>query len=118
MVVGIGLNIHKTKFSEELNNIAASIEDFTENYQKRNNIISDILIFFHKYYQEINELSFLPIYKKHSLVLHSDITVYENNESYKAYVEDIDQNACLIIKTDDGKVKTLNSGEISIRKTQ
>ena len=118
MVVGIGLNIHKTNFTDELITIAASIEEFTEDYKKRNTIINDILIFFHKYYQGINDLSFLPIYKKHSLVLHSNITIYENNKSYQAYVEDIDKNACLIIKKEDGTEATLNSGEITIRKNQ
>jgi len=116
MIVGIGLNIHKTDFTEELKNIAAPIENFTTKVKSRNDIIKDILIFFHKYYQELNTLSFLPKYKKYSSVLKNYITVYESNTSYQAFVEDINNDASLIIKTEDGEVKTLNSGEISIRK--
>lgn len=116
LVLGIGLNIHKTNFKKELSALAGSIEDFTNNHQKRNQIISDILIFFDKYYKEIDLFSFLPIYKKNSMILHSDITVYENNTSYPAYVEDIDQNACLIIRKEDNTICKLNSGEITIRK--
>lgn len=116
MILGIGINVHKTSFEGELSSIAASIEDFSDYYIKRNDIISDILIFFYKYYKEINTLSFLPIYKERSMILHSNITVYENNRSYYAYVEDIDENACLIIKKEDGTISKLNSGEITIRK--
>jgi birA, biotin-[acetyl-CoA-carboxylase] ligase region len=116
MIVGIGLNIHKTDFSEELKNIAAPIENFTTSVKSRNDIIKDILIFFNKYYQELNTLSFLPIYKKHSSVLKNYITVYEPSISYEAFVEDINNDASLIIRTENGTIKTLNSGEISIRK--
>jgi len=116
MVIGIGLNIHKTNFTEELINTASSIENYSEHEEKRNNIINDILTYFYKYYHEIQTFSFLPTYKKHSLVLHSNITVYEHNISYPAYVEDIDQYANLVIRKEDGSLKILNSGEISIRK--
>lgn len=116
MVLGVGLNVHQINFTKELSSLAGSIEEFTNNYKKRNQIINDILIFFAKYYKEIDLFSFLPIYKRASMILHSNITVYENNTSYSAYVEDIDQNACLIIRKEDNTIGKLNSGEITIRK--
>ena len=61
-------------------------------------------------------LSFLDDYRRYSYVLHQDITVYENNTSYPAYVSSINDDASLTLLV-DGKQKILKSGEVSIRKT-
>ena len=41
--------------------------------------------------------------------------VIGNNEVYEATVLDIDQNAALVVRTLDGTIKSLNSGEVSIK---
>ncbi|MDY2957027.1 MAG: hypothetical protein SOR59_05420, partial [Lachnospiraceae bacterium] len=59
--------------------------------------------------------SLIEKYKKYSIVLHKNITVYEKNNTYNAYVEDIDNLANLIIRKEDGTSVTLSGNEISIR---
>lgn len=115
MIVGIGLNVHHQNFSAALAPIACSIEDFSNQTIKRNLLITKILNNFSTYYQELSQQTFLPIYKRHSTVLHQNITVYEKTDTYDAYVLDIDEQVHLKIKKSDGTIALLQSGEISIR---
>ncbi|NLC48397.1 MAG: biotin--[acetyl-CoA-carboxylase] ligase [Tenericutes bacterium] len=118
MILGIGLNVHKTKFKNNLSKTVSCIENFTDNFVSRNSLIIDILMFLNKYYNELESLTFLKKYKEHSNILHTYITVNENNTSYTAYVEDIDNNACLIIRKEDNTQVILNCGEVTIRKNK
>ena len=114
MVVGIGLNVHKQVFHDDLQTIASSIEAFSNKIVSRNQLIGDILNYFYQYYNELATNSFLPIYKQNSTILHKQITVYDQKQTYIAKVLDINENANLIIKKEDGSTAILNSGEISI----
>ena len=56
----------------------------------------------------------MKYYRKKSNVLGKSITVYYGNESYDARAVEIDDNAALVVETENGR-KTLNSGEVSIK---
>lgn len=115
MVVGIGINVHHINNSEFMDDIASSIEDFTDTYKHRNDLIVSVLNHFYENYKNIESPELIKKYKKHSIVLHKDITVYEKSNSYNAYVEDIDHLGRLVIKKEDGTVATIASNEISVR---
>ncbi|MCD7893691.1 MAG: biotin--[acetyl-CoA-carboxylase] ligase [Erysipelotrichaceae bacterium] len=114
MVIGIGLNVHKQEFPDNLKDIATSLENECDVFVEREKIMIDFLNYFYDHY---NHLSFMDDYKKYSCILHQDIIVYQNNESYNAYVLDINDDASLKILVDN-KEKNLNSGEITIRKAE
>ena len=57
---------------------------------------------------------FKDYYKEHSYVLGKKIFFIESNEKYEAFAEDIDENFGLVVRTED-KLKTLSSGEISLK---
>lgn len=114
MVVGVGINVHSYSMPDELKDIAGCLEDECDVFVKREKIIIDFLNAFYDDYQQISSLSFLDTYRQHSYVLHKDIMVYENNQSYPAYVSSINDDASLTIIV-NGQQKTLQSGEISIR---
>lgn len=115
MVVGIGINVHHINNSEFMDDIASSIEDFTDTYKHRNDLIISVLNHFYENYKNIESPELIKKYKKHSIVLHKDITVYEKGNSYNAYVEDIDHLGRLVIKKEEGTVATIASNEISVR---
>ena len=116
MIVGVGINVHHTPMPNELKKIATSLEDESDIFIPRQKIIIDFLNFFYDDYSNLSNLSFLDTYRKHSYVLHQNILVYENNNSYLAYVKDINDDGTLTIITNHQE-KILQSGEISIRKT-
>ena len=115
MIVGIGINVHSYSMPAHLQNIAACIEDFCSIKVSREQLLIDFFNIFYQDYLMLSTLSWLDFYRQHSYILHQDITVYENNKAYSAYVLDINDDASLKIQSEQG-VKNLSSGEISIRK--
>lgn len=62
--------------------------------------------------------SYDPIadYKERSVVLGKDVTFYENGVAYSAHAVDIDEMGGLVVRLPDtGWIRTLSSGEISLR---
>ncbi len=114
MVIGIGLNVHKQVFPDNLKDIATSLENEYDKFVEREKLVIDFLNYF---YEDYKNLSFIDDYKKYSCILHQNIMVYQNNESYKAYVLDINDDASLKVLVDNEE-KMLNSGEITIRKAE
>ena len=115
MIVGIGINVHSYSMPAHLQNIAACIEDFCSIKVSREQLLIDFFNIFYQDYLMLSTLSWLAFYRQHSYILHQDITVYENNKAYSAYVLDINDDASLKIQSEQG-IKNLSSGEISIRK--
>ena len=116
VIVGIGVNINPPEggFPAEIENIASSVITDEPLYIK-NKLIAEIangLIFFYKTFK--NKL-FINEYKKRLFFLGEEITVIQGDKSYQATAVDIDEQCHLIVRTADGKTKTLFSGEISIR---
>lgn len=115
MIVGIGINVHSYTMPNELQNIAGCIEDFCTTKVSREQLIIDFFHIFYQDYQNLQTSSLLDFYRQHSYILHQNITVYENNQTYTAYVLDIHDDASLKIQTEKG-ISQLCSGEVSIRK--
>ena len=53
--------------------------------------------------------------RRRSNVIGREIEVLRGEERYPATAIDIDDEGSLVIRTGDGEVKTLHSGEISVR---
>lgn len=116
VIIGIGVNINPPEggFPDEIKNIATSVITDEPLYIK-NKLIAEIanaLIF---YYKTFRQKLFIEEYKKRLFFLGEKITVTQGNESYTATAVDIDEQCHLIVRTSDGELKTLSSGEISIK---
>ena len=108
-VVGMGINVYKNAISEEISDIATSLEGELGIAPDPSVLVARI----------IYELLSCPThvyeeYKARSLVIGREVTVIKLNESYKAKVLDIDKDYALIIDR-DGKTERLFTGEISVR---
>lgn len=115
MIVGVGLNVHSYEMPDSLKDTACCLEDDLPLFIPRQKLIIDFLRFFYEDYSHLSDLLFLKLYRQHSYILSQDITVYENNHSYDAFVLDINDDASLKIQTSQG-IQNLHSGEVSIRK--
>lgn len=113
-VIGIGVNALGTAFPEELENIATSVEKETGEKISRNSLAAEILNNLSGMSEGIRTKEYLDIYRRKSNVIGKKIHVLYGNQSYDAEAVDIDDNAALVVRTEDG-VRTLNSGEVSIR---
>ena len=108
-VIGMGINVYKSAISDEISDIATSLESELGTVPDRSilvaRIIKEILSCHNDSYEE---------YKARSLVIGKDVTVIKLTESYKAKVLDIDKDYSLIIDR-DGKTERLFTGEISLK---
>lgn len=117
-IVGIGINVHTPKngFPESIQQIAGSVFSESKNHSNTNNIIiAEILNHFYEYYLNFSEKSFFEEYKKRSFLIGRKIYVIENETNIPATALDIDDDCHLIVKYEDGSIKKLSSGEVSIK---
>ena len=117
IVLGVGINVSGLEFPSELKNIATSLK--LEGYDvKKLSIIWQFIYEFellYNLYLNENTSEVVNILRNNSSVIGKQINVHYMNEIESAIAVDINNQGALIIKTQEGEVKELSSGEISIR---
>lgn len=108
-VVGMGINVYKNAISEEIKDIATSIEHERNVAPNRSllaaNIIKEFLCNDKDYYAE---------FKSRSLIIGKNVKVIKLSENYDAKVIDINPDFSLSIES-NGNTEKLFTGEISIK---
>ena len=108
-VVGMGINVYKKAISDEISDIATSIEGETGIGIDRSKLAAAIIK-----YQLHYKGDFYTEYKSRSFIIGKRVTIMKLSESYEAKVVDIDSDFSLIIER-DGKQERLFTGEISLK---
>ena len=108
-VLGMGINVYKKAISDEISEVATSLESEIGNVPDRNQLVAEIV----KEYFSDNE-NYLDAYREKSLVIGKTVTVVKPAESYEAYVVGINDDFSLQIDV-YGIPERLFTGEISIR---
>ena len=117
-VVGIGLNITPPAggFPEQITDIAASVCNTGDASSGLSaHLVAEILQNFWGYYLTLSDKTYLKDYKARSMILGKDVDVISAGTKTTAHTLDIDDDCHLIVRFDDGSVKALSSGEVSIR---
>lgn len=120
-VVGIGVNVLKCDFPEELKGIVTTLEEESGQQISRSKLAADILREMHGLYQELGTKeggvpSYHEEYVNRSIVLGKEVMVHAGAQTYPAKAVAIDENIGLIVETPEGR-RVLDSGEVSIRFT-
>lgn len=112
-VVGIGLNVSTPTeiFPGELQSIAGSL-GLTG--ASRNNIIADIIYEFMKLCMISDNSQIINEYKSRSMVIGKKVSFINGKNILCATAIDINNQGNLLVKLEDGSVKTLKSGEITL----
>ncbi len=116
-VVGIGVNIYskETDFPEEIKNIATSIYNGYENKPIRSKLIAKILENLFDYSQNLGDKLILEDYKKRSFLIGENIYIINDENKIKAKAIGINDQVELMVQLENGEIKNLNSGEVSVR---
>ena len=108
-VVGMGINVYKKAISDEISDIATSIEGEINCTPDRSMLVARIIKEFLQkngdYYTE---------YKARSFIIGKKVTVIKPSESYEATVLDLNPDFSLKILTDKG-IESLFTGEVSLK---
>lgn len=114
VVLGIGVNVARMTFPEELKDIATSIENECGQPVSRSRLIAEISNALDTLYGQLETGEFMQESRRRSNVIGRDVTVIRGEDRYPAHVMDIDDQGRLVIRTESG-VSRVGSGEISIK---
>ena len=115
VVVGIGVNVARMAFPEDLKDIATSVGNECGLPVSRNRLIAEIANQIAALYPDLAEGGFMAESRQRSIVIGKEITVLGSGNPYTATATDIDGQGRLIVRRPDGRTEALNSGEISIK---
>ncbi|MBQ9139041.1 MAG: biotin--[Ruminococcus sp.] len=113
-VIGIGINVLKSDFPDEIRDTATSIEAETGKIINRNRLCGEILGRLEYYINNIEKKEHLGGYRRRELLTGNYITANMGSEKFEGLAVGIDDNANLIIKLSDGSLKSLVSGEANL----
>lgn len=117
-VLGIGVNVFPPHedFPKELEGIAVSLLTQEERHEDfRNRLAAEILNTFMKYYENIMDEKLIQEYRARSFLLGKEINIVTRDGSKRAAALDIDSQFRLKVRMEDGEVRYLSSGEVSVR---
>ena len=112
IVVGIGINLYKQIFPDNLDNIITTVEDETNKVFSINKIIESILNKLIYYYKNIKDNIHINEYRKRSYVINKNVELNIHGNIKYGKVLDIDDEGELIVLINDKK-ETIYSGEIT-----
>ena len=118
IILGIGINVKTTEFSQEISKIATSL--YKEGYKiSRVDIITNIITEFENLYlQYVNKdlrKDTLYIFRKYSCIIGKDVYLIKDEQKELVRCLDINEDGNLIVLTENNIIKEIISGEISIR---
>lgn len=121
VIVGIGINanLENADFGPQVSGIATSIRLEKGSPVSRKLVVASVLNEFEKVYEvfasEGSIKPFLEEYKNRSAVLGKEIRVIGKKEEITGLAVDISEEGHLVVKLEDGGLKEIMSGEVSVR---
>ena len=113
-ILGIGVNVGKMQFPNELSSIATSLENETKESVSRSRLLAEICNEFSVFYENIEKGTFLEESKRRSFVLGKQIMVHTADGAYEAKAVDLNEEGHLIVEK-NGIRECLYTGDISVR---
>lgn len=115
---GINVNINEEEFDENLSKTATSLKTIMGKEISRKNLMIRVLEALEENYLKLLEGNFSKIIqevKQYSTTLGSWVKVKNFNSELQGFVEDIDDEGALVLRLENGEVKRIISGDVSLR---
>lgn len=113
-VIGIGINVRRFDFGDELRDRVTSIEDETGVRVDRNILCAEVLARLEYWLGQIESRGHLDEYRRRELLTGKRITANVGLERIEGIALRTDDNANLVVRLDDGSVRSLSSGEAEL----
>lgn len=115
VIIGIGVNYETKDFPEEIKDIVTSFYPEGKPPVSRSVFASRLV---NQVIKVLREDDYLDSYRKRCFILGQEINVIRADSTRAATALDIDSDAHLIVRYEDGSEETLSSGEVTIRPSQ
>lgn len=119
VVTGIGINANMEEFPDEIREVATSILMQTGKTVKRSELIGTVMEAYEKYYALFMEsgdmAGLLEVYNSHLANVNRSVRVLSPGNEYVGTALGINEAGELLVKTEDGAVHQVISGEVSVR---
>ncbi len=114
VVIGIGLNVGQSAFPEPLQSIATSLQIETGRTFRRAGLAASILTRLDAHYAEAKENfpSILAACTAHSFTLGKPVQIQTGNEVVTGVATEFSESGGLVVRHQDGSLRTIDSGEI------
>lgn len=115
-LVGIGINLLKQDFSDELQTIATTVEDECGIMIDPSDLTAEIVKEFFGNLHLVGTHELADEYRAHSFLIGERVNVIKPTITYEATVKDITDKCELVLELPNGEVEILSTGEVSVRK--
>lgn len=120
LIVGIGINVSLGTgiIPSELSDIATSLEEHSEGSCSRIQILASLLNNLDSLYRDFSEGGFTQIltqWKEMSVTLNRRVRIHAIGNVDEGIAFDIDEEGALLLMREDGTLKRVLSGEVSLR---
>lgn len=116
-VIGIGINCGHCHFPPDVAAIATTLEDICQRPIDRTALTAELIrrmeCMSHSLIPERH--AYMDEYRKNCVVMGKDVRLIRGDECRPAHILNIDDNGALIAQLPDGRIETVNSGEVSLR---
>ena len=119
VVIGVGINVRHREFDPEIAATAISLDDAWNMKVKRSLLVAGVMNEFGpllKQFEEEGDLSFVrAAYLDRLANAGKQVRVLDPKGEYSGKARGINERGELLVETGDGKVREVNSGEVSVR---
>ena len=119
VVVGIGINVNRMEFREDIADMATSLKKESGHTVERAALLSEILSAFFRDYklflEEQNLSSFLEYYNQKLINAGREVRLIKKGEEVIRTAIGINDRGELIVRDDEGNTEHIFSGEVSVR---
>lgn len=116
VVIGYGINFRDdAHLPEELRSIVGSVFGAEPPTVTRSALAAAMLAELLPLAEDLSSRSFLPEYRRRSMLLGREIVFSRAGGRFAAVAEEIDDDGGLVVRLPDGSRETLRSGEVSVR---
>ena len=118
-VIGIGVNLYEPEggFADEIKDIAGAIFEKATQDEVKSKLCAKIIDRFFYHYERIEKMEYIEKYREKSFIIGKMVDVYVGDQIIRGKAIDIDENANLIVETENG-IRKFNSGEARVRKNE
>ena len=119
VVTGIGINVNTEAFPDDIKDIATSLLIETGKRVRRSPIIAAAMAAYERYYDLFMEhgdmTALMDDYNARLANRDRGVRVLAPEHEYTGTALGIDENGLLIVRTEDGEIRKVLSGEVSVR---